>query len=162
MNLTRAFRFFSVVALAVLVGCAEMQTTVYQEDAVTETGEPAYITIQHCLVGVRDGLETTNRTLEDADVLAADLLAKAKAGEDFDAIVRKHTDDSPPGIYMMANNGFPGDRSSRISSRWVHSRAGMVPGFGDVGFKLEVGEIGMASYDPIASPYGFHIIKRLT
>ena len=33
--------------------------------------------------------------------------------------------------------------------------------FGDVGFELEVGEIGMADYDPEKSQYGWHIIKRL-
>ena len=37
----------------------------------------------------------------------------------------------------------------------------MVRGFGDVGFQLDVGEIGMAEYDPGTSQYGWHIIKRI-
>jgi parvulin-like peptidyl-prolyl isomerase len=37
----------------------------------------------------------------------------------------------------------------------------MVPAFGNVGFSLAPGEIGMAEYDPRTSPYGWHIIKRL-
>ena len=37
----------------------------------------------------------------------------------------------------------------------------MVAAFGDVGFKLDVGEVGMAPYDPAKSKYGWHIIKRL-
>jgi parvulin-like peptidyl-prolyl isomerase len=37
----------------------------------------------------------------------------------------------------------------------------MVAAFGDVGFQLEVGEVGMAVYDPVKSKYGWHIIKRL-
>jgi parvulin-like peptidyl-prolyl isomerase len=37
----------------------------------------------------------------------------------------------------------------------------MVPAFGDAGFPLKVGEIGMASYDSTKSPYGWHIVKRL-
>ena len=37
----------------------------------------------------------------------------------------------------------------------------MVKGFGDVSFSLKVGEIKMADYDVKASPYGFHIIKRV-
>ena len=41
------------------------------------------------------------------------------------------------------------------------SRDGMVPGFGDVAFSLEVGECGVAPHDPVASPYGWHVIKRL-
>ena len=37
----------------------------------------------------------------------------------------------------------------------------MVQRFGDVGFGLEVGETGMAEYDPRTSPFGWHIIKRI-
>jgi parvulin-like peptidyl-prolyl isomerase len=37
----------------------------------------------------------------------------------------------------------------------------MVPAFGEVGFALAPGEIGMAPYDARKSPYGWHIIKRL-
>jgi hypothetical protein len=37
----------------------------------------------------------------------------------------------------------------------------MIPAFGNVGFALKVGEIGIASYDEQSSPYGWHIIKRL-
>jgi len=36
----------------------------------------------------------------------------------------------------------------------------MVRGFGDVSFGLEVGEFGIADFDPQASPYGWHVIKR--
>ena len=37
----------------------------------------------------------------------------------------------------------------------------MVPAFGEVGFSLAPGEIGIAEYDPVKSPYGWHVIKRL-
>lgn len=37
----------------------------------------------------------------------------------------------------------------------------MAQAFGDVGFALKVGEIGLASYDKTTSPFGFHVIKRL-
>jgi parvulin-like peptidyl-prolyl isomerase len=43
----------------------------------------------------------------------------------------------------------------------VFARDGMVPAFGDVGFPLAVGEIGMADFNPQTSPYGWHIIKRV-
>jgi parvulin-like peptidyl-prolyl isomerase len=42
-----------------------------------------------------------------------------------------------------------------------YSRDKMVPAFGNVGFTLQVGEIGIADYDPATSPYGWHIIKRV-
>jgi parvulin-like peptidyl-prolyl isomerase len=37
----------------------------------------------------------------------------------------------------------------------------MVPGFGDVGWRLKVGEVGVAPNHSIDSPFGWHIIKRL-
>jgi hypothetical protein len=37
----------------------------------------------------------------------------------------------------------------------------MVPAFGDVGFRITVGEVGLADYDAKASPFGLHIIKRI-
>jgi parvulin-like peptidyl-prolyl isomerase len=37
----------------------------------------------------------------------------------------------------------------------------MVPAFGNVGFKLAVGEIAVADYDPKTSPFGYHLIKRV-
>jgi parvulin-like peptidyl-prolyl isomerase len=37
----------------------------------------------------------------------------------------------------------------------------MVAAFGDVGFRLAVGAVGMADFHPRASPYGFHLIKRV-
>ncbi len=42
-----------------------------------------------------------------------------------------------------------------------HPRSAMVSAFGDVGFELNVGEIGLATFDADASPFGWHIIKRL-
>jgi hypothetical protein len=37
----------------------------------------------------------------------------------------------------------------------------MVPAFGNVGFNISPGNIGIADYDPQTSPYGWHVIKRL-
>jgi hypothetical protein len=37
----------------------------------------------------------------------------------------------------------------------------MVRAFGDIGFSLEVGGVGLAVYDSAMSKYGWHIIKRL-
>jgi peptidyl-prolyl cis-trans isomerase B (cyclophilin B) len=40
-------------------------------------------------------------------------------------------------------------------------RGQMAPAFGDVGFKLKVGEVGLAEPHEDKSTFGFHIIKRL-
>lgn len=149
-------------SLVLIAGCTDVQTTVYQEGLVTESGEPAYITIQHCLIGVRDGMpQRAIRNQEEAAEFAAEILERAKAGEDFAGLVRQYTDDSAPGIYKLANHGYESDAGGQIPSRAISARGSMVPGFGDVGFKLEVGEIGMASYDSTTSRFGYHIIKRI-
>ena len=120
--------------------------------------EPKYITVQHILIGFQGSVrgKSITRTKEEAKTLAEELLKKAKAGEDFDTLVKEHTDDSHPGIYKMANHGVPGDRANR-----VYSRGQMVPAFGNVGFPLDVGGVGMAAHDPRNSPYGWHIVKRV-
>ena len=61
----------------------------------------------------------------------------------------------PPGIYRLSNNGV-----SPASGEYPRNR--MVAAFGNVGFGLGVGDIGMADFDPRTSPYGWHIIKRLS
>ena len=68
----------------------------------------------------------------------------------------RHTDDSAPGIYGLANRGVtPAGPPSE------YGRDQMVPAFGNVGFKLKLGEIGVADYDARTSPYGYHVIKRV-
>jgi hypothetical protein len=118
--------------------------------------EPEHITIQHVLIGFTGSVPGKNitRTMEEAKTLAHQVLDRAKKGEDFDALVKQYTDDSPPGIYSMSNNGVqPGQGE--------YPRGRMVPAFGDAGFPLKVGEIGIAEYDSTRSPFGWHIVKRL-
>jgi parvulin-like peptidyl-prolyl isomerase len=66
----------------------------------------------------------------------------------------RHTDDRPPGIYGMSNAGV-------APAAGEYARGSMVPAFGNVGFKLNKGDIGIADYDPRTSPYGYHVIKRV-
>lgn len=130
----------------------------------SHAGQPDHITVQHILIGFKDAVgfqgspppKAAGRTQEQAKTLAYSLLSQAKAGADYDKLVADNTDDSPPGIYSMANSGIQPDKSKQ-----EYSRDGMVPAFGNVGFTLQVGEIGIADYDPQTSPYGYHIIKRI-
>lgn len=121
-------------------------------------GEPKEVTVQHCLIAFQGSLgdQPVRRTKEEAEALAKDLMKMLEAGDKFDEIVRQFTDDSAPGIYSMANHGVPAD-----PTRSVSPRGGMVAAFGDVGFKLQVGEYGLAEYDPEKSKFGWHIIKRI-
>jgi hypothetical protein len=115
-----------------------------------------HITVQHILIGFQGTVPGKNitRTQEQARTLAYQLLAQAKAGANFDQLVAANTDDAPPGIYSLSDTGVapnPGE----------YPREQMVPAFGNVGFALKPGEIGIADYDPQTSPFGYHIIKRL-
>jgi arylsulfatase A-like enzyme len=105
------------------------------------------IDLQHLLVtfaGAPRALPTLKRTKEEAEALAADLLRRIQAGEDFDALVKQYTDDSYPGSYSITRK----------------RRATLAKAFVDTGWRLAVGEIGVATYDPKTCPYGWHIIKR--
>jgi peptidyl-prolyl cis-trans isomerase B (cyclophilin B) len=55
---------------------------------------------------------------------------------------------------------FASETMQKISEYSWMPRAQMVSGFGDTAFSLEVGKIGIANFDPAASKFGWHIIKR--
>ncbi len=148
----------SLVALAAAAALAAQTAPPAQKPA----GEPDRITVQHILVSFQGSAGTVpgvTRTQVAARALAEAILTQARQGADFGALVKQHTDDSPPGIYRMANFGVEPVLSP--PSKREYARARMVAAFGDVGFKLRAGEIGLAVYDPVKSKYGWHIIKRL-
>lgn len=118
--------------------------------------EPEHIQVQHILIGFQGSVpgKPITRSKDQAKELAYEILEQARAGTDFDTLVRKHTDDSPPGIYGMSNRGV-------APAKGEYPREGMVAAFGDTGFPLGVSEIGIADYDQRSSPYGWHIVKRI-
>ena len=119
---------------------------------------PDRVAVQHILVAFKGSVpeEKIVRTQEEAQVLAMELFERVQKGEDFDALVKKYTDDEYPGIYRMSNFGVEPDKDKK-----EYSRAGMVRSFGDVSFSLALGGVGLAVYDPQKSKYGWHIIKRI-
>ena len=120
--------------------------------------EPDRVTVQHILIAFKGSIpkEDVTRTRDEAELLAKEIFERAKKGEDFDALVKKYTDDQYPGIYKMSNIDITFDKTKE-----EYSRARIVKSFGDVSFKLEVNDIGLADYDPETSKYGWHIIKRI-
>lgn len=103
------------------------------------------VEVQHILIGFRGAARSAaTRSKEEAEQFTAELYRKVRAGEDFTALMKQHTGDPGPGTYPMTRQ----------------TRSGMVKGFGDVGWRLQVGEIGVAPFDATASPFGWHIIKR--
>lgn len=126
--------------------------------AIPDRPEPERVTVQHILIAFRGSLPDpkVTRSREEAEKLALKIFERAKAGEDFDAMVKTYTNDSYPGIYSMSNRDVTPDPSKK-----EFPRTRMVKAFGDVSFGLEVGGVGLALYDPATSKYGWHIIKRL-
>jgi len=105
------------------------------------------VTVQHVLlafVGAKRGSES-GRSLEEARTLTGDVLARARAGEDFTALMQKYSGDEGPGTYTLTQD----DRDDYAEH------------FSDVSFRLQVGEIGVAPYHRVKSPFGWHVIKRL-
>ena len=122
--------------------------------------EPDFITVQHILIGFQGSVpgKPVTRSKTEAEELAKKLLTTAKTGDkEFGELVRENTDDAFPGIYLMANNGVP----ANSIPKGTFARGEMVGAFGNAGFPLQVGEVGMANFDPRSSPFGWHIVKRI-
>ena len=116
--------------------------------------EPQHIQVAHVLISFAGCGTDASRTKAEAEKLANDVLARANKGEDIHQLIKELSDDPGEGIYGMSNHKVRPDRGE-------YERGGMVPAFGDVGFKLKVGEVGLAKFDAKKSPFGFHVIKRL-
>jgi peptidyl-prolyl cis-trans isomerase C len=144
----RTFAFLALAALAALPVLS----------AIQDKAEPDHVTVQHILIAFRGSIPDpkVTRSQAEAETLALQIFERAKAGEDFDAMVKTYTNDSYPGIYRMSNRNVAPDTAKR-----EFPRGRMVKAFGDVSFGLEVGGVGMAPYDRVTSVFGWHIIKRL-
>lgn len=96
------------------------------------------ITVKHILIMPEEENEESKNA---AKAKAEEVLAKVKAGEDFDALIEKYNEDpgSTDAGYTFAQDGS------------------MVKEFEEAAFKLEVGETS----DIVETSYGYHIIKRI-
>jgi hypothetical protein len=114
------------------------------------------VEVQHILISFdRKTGPNSNRTLEEAASLAYDILERVKAGGNFDTLVKAYSNDGGPGKYTMLSEG------NTDQEKLTFKRTDMVAAFGDIGWRLAVGEVGIATYDATKSKFGFHIIKRL-
>ena len=98
-----------------------------------------YVQAQHILIST-DGLDDEQKA--EKLNLAKTVLSKAKAGADFDALVKEYGED--PG--MEAN-----------PEGYLFTKGEMVPEFETAAFALKVGKIS----NLVETSYGYHIIKRV-
>jgi hypothetical protein len=82
------------------------------------------------------------RTKAEADALAADVLSRARAGEDFRSLMKTYSED-----WGSANSG---------TSYPVSPEAQLVPPFKALSLRLEAGETGL-----VRTAYGWHVIQRI-
>ncbi len=99
-----------------------------------------HILIQYA--GARNALgESAKRSKDEAKKLATEVLAKAKATQDFAALAKAATDE-PSGKTSGGDLGF-------------FTKDKMVKEFSDAAFSLSAGSLS----EVVESPFGFHIIK---
>ncbi len=160
-RITSSLALLALGLLTLASGCAKR---VPPPGAMTESGEPVAVRVQHVLIGFRDAVglvergdipaKASHRQRDEAEKLALETLERARKGDDFEALMRDLSDDTGPGTYGMINRGqgsYP-DYTDRIR---------MAKSFGDIAFKLKVGEFGLATYDIKDCRFGWHIIKRI-
>ncbi|MDI1450638.1 peptidylprolyl isomerase [Polyangium sp. 6x1] len=116
-----------------------------EKTAAAPEKPPEWITAQHVLVaykGAKNAPKTVTRSKADAKKRAEEVAAKAKAGEDFTALVKEYSDDAAT--------------AERLGSLGKFKADGMVKPFSDAAFALKVDETSGV----VETPFGFHVIKR--
>lgn len=111
------------------------------KEAAGEVVEVAHVLVMHLESAQKP--EGVERTREEAAKRAAEVLAKARAGEPFEKLAGEYSDE--PGA---------AERGGKLPP---FGRGAMVPEFEDVAFGMKPGALA----GPVETEFGFHIIKRL-
>ena len=118
------------------------------DDAVSkETLPPGSYRMLNNNITDYEAMKAEMAIMKEVDELRTELMGKIQKGE----ITQQQAQEA------FAEAGFM-ERLQKV--QWFN-RADMAGGFADVSFSLQVGEVGMAEYDPATSPFGWHIIKRI-
>jgi len=114
------------------------------------------VKVQHILVSFQGAPRVpATRSKAEAEKLAGDLFAQLGDGASFQKLMETYSDDDKVvGQYLMTATGPTNAPTS-------FNRRDMVPAFGETGWRLQIGEVGVAPWDAAKSPFGWHIVKRL-
>jgi len=148
--------WFSIAILAAAAGC-DSGSPPAPTIAGGVRAEPGRLRALHVLVpfrGAHNAPDTVTRTQDEAEVLAREILARARRGEDFEKLMKDYSSDPGKGNYALVNHGVPPKSGDTKRDKFVS-------GFTKVAFSLEVGDVGMTQYDKADSPFGYHVIKRI-
>jgi parvulin-like peptidyl-prolyl cis-trans isomerase-like protein len=116
--------------------------------------EPDHILVQHILISYAGKLPKETRTKEERKKTADEVYKRARAGENFDALVMNYTQDQYPGKYRIANRGITPDKN-RTENGPEFPRDKFNPSL-SVGFEMSPGNIVFVNGDG-----GYDIVKRL-
>lgn len=118
---------------------ADMTKYTSEEELKNYLANDNKVSVKHVLVMPDAEAEDKAAAKAEAKTKAEDVLARAKAGEDFDKLIELYNQDSgqPTEGYTFANDGT------------------MVQAFADAAFALKTDEVS----DIVETDYGFHIIK---
>ncbi len=142
LGLTREQYSNLIIRLNIMISKLRAAYLEANPNAARERFDQTYMRCKHVLIKTVDD---DNNELENQDELKAkaeEVASRAKAGEDFDALIKEYNED-------------PGMESS--PDGYVFTEGEMVDAFYQGTKALEVGGIS----DPIKSSYGWHIIQRL-
>jgi hypothetical protein len=130
---------------------APLASDIQTNDVLKREADAGRTRVQHILVSWKDlarafdgGIDprARQRTREQADLLAADLLERVRAGEDMTQLMSQFSED--PGSAVTGE------------SYEVTPEAKLVFEFKRMGLRLKLGEAGL-----VMSKYGWHIMKRV-
>lgn len=135
-----------MLSMCLVVGCTKDKETQASKEAeapkVVQPAPPGTVRASHILFAYQgSGVPGVTRSKEEALKLAQEILARAKAGEDFAELANTYSDDG--GGQGGGDLGFFG-------------RGRMVKPFEDAAFALKPGRISGL----VETQYGYHIIMR--
>jgi parvulin-like peptidyl-prolyl isomerase len=123
-------------------------------DILAREPDKGTVHIQHVVIGWKDAPavksgrgddRAKNRTKEEADKIAQDILARIQKGEDMTKLMKEYSEDP-----MSKDNG----RTFPISADTP--MAGPFERFQNLSLRLQEGEAGL-----VKSPLGWHVVKRV-
>ncbi len=124
----------------------DVELLALEHAAAADAAHPRVITARHILIqymGARSAESAIVRTREQARAVATEVLARAKAGDDFGRLAIEYSDEAGAGPRGGALGRF--------------GKGKFVPEFDAAAFTLKPGEISGV----VETPFGFHIIQRL-
>ncbi len=123
-------------------------------DVLARPAKPGTATIQHIVIGWKDTQlakspqgdpRAKTRTKEEADKLAQEVMAKAKAGGDMNALTKEYSEE--PGA-KDGGRTIPLEESSQVPAPFDNLK--------QLALRLEENEVGL-----VKSPLGWHVVKRV-